>query len=390
MPVDFGRPQEGHVKVAAVVEVKGVAQRVDGLGVHRRGKAQPLHRHAPQGAGLQGQQGGDALFVCHAPHPRGQADAQVDDTALAQLHGRPAGDDFAHGKLHGLQGVHRAADRAVQLRPVGRGIALAGGRLHHVVHQRAVDAHPPGMEGAALHNALHLHHHDAAAVAGGGGDFKLRAGEGLPLHRDVALLVGVAAPDKADIDGEGGVEELCLAAQLQQPHHLPALGPGLAVDLAALHPGVCIGAQAHAGENAALFGGDGPVEVHHHPQGQAVGCHLVLGGQGAQPGRVAQVAGDDGTQQALIGHLVHAHLAAGVVAAADAGDAGEVCGRAGLPEARAQGGEQGVGSAVRPKAPEGDGVPVLDQLCRLGCCDEVCHGDSPFFSVMVSILLIHM
>ena len=44
--------QEGHVQHTAVVEVKGVTDAVDGLGVDGGGKAHAVHRNASYGAGF--------------------------------------------------------------------------------------------------------------------------------------------------------------------------------------------------------------------------------------------------------------------------------------------------------------------------------------------------
>ena len=212
----------------------------------------------------------------------------------------------------------------------------------------------------------------------GGGDFQLGAGEPFVLDGDIAVLVGVGAPQEADIQGEGGVEQVLTPVQLNELDHLPALGPGLGVGLAALAPGVGEGPQAHASDHPRLLPGDGPEQLGHHAQGQGIGRQLVRRGHRADPGRVGQMPGDDGVDKPLPGDAVHAQVGLGVVSGADAGDHGESGGAARLLEPLGQGLQQGVRPAVGAEAPQGHGGRVLDQLRRLPRGDNVCHTSISF------------
>ena len=212
----------------------------------------------------------------------------------------------------------------------------------------------------------------------GGGDFQLGAGKPLVLDGNIAVLVGVGAPQEADIQGEGGVEQVFRPVQLNELDHLPALGPGLSIGLAALAPGVGEGAQAHAGDHPRLLPGDGPEQLGHHAQGQGIGRQLVRRGHRADPGRVGQMPGDDGVDKPLPGDAVHAQVGLGVVSGADAGDHGESGGAARLLEPPGQGLQQGVRPAVGAEAPQGHGRSVLDQLRRLPRGDKVCHTSISF------------
>ena len=62
-------------------------------------------------------------------------------------------------------------------------------------------------------------------------------------------------------------------------------------------------------------------------------CCPVLRRHGADPGRIAQVGGDDGVDQPIQGDAVHTHLIVGIVAGADAGDHSQAGGAPGLPQA---------------------------------------------------------
>src|SRR5699024_12501146 len=71
----------------SVIEVKGVADAVDGLGIHSGGEAHAVHRHAADGAGLQGQGHlvGDPLLIGHIGHAGRNSDAQVEDRKSTRL-----------------------------------------------------------------------------------------------------------------------------------------------------------------------------------------------------------------------------------------------------------------------------------------------------------------
>ena len=74
----------------------------------------------------------------------------------------------------------------------------------------------PRVERTAFSDPFHLHDDDAAGVARRHRDRQHFEGERLLFHRDVAVGIGGRAPNDADIDREGAIEEKFLAVDLDQ------------------------------------------------------------------------------------------------------------------------------------------------------------------------------
>ena len=250
------------------------------------------------------------------------------------------------------------------------------GRLYQHVHIDAGQAYQPGVQRAALHDALHLDDHHAAAVPGGLGLGQGLRVHALPLEGAVAPGIGVAGPDHGHLDGEGGVEEHLLPLKLHHLDHVARLVGG-PVELSALQPGIHKGAQAHMGEHAGPSGGDVPEELGNGALGQVVAGQLVFRAQLAQPGGQPPVAADDLGAQALHPQMVQPP--GGAVPLSGGVYHRQVFGALAGQRRLLQGPEdvfrvhQAAGEAA-----EGDGVPIMDALAhRLMGGQDLWH--SPHF-----------
>ena len=200
------------------------------------------------------------------------------------------------------------------------------------------------------------------------------------MHRAVAVLVGVAAPDQADVDGDGLVEEPLLALNIHDLHQV--LFRAL-VQLAAAVPGVHEGVQAHVGDGPDVVGRDVPVHVGDDALGQVIGFQLIGQGQLAQFGGPVPVAANHPFAHALVAKVV----ASGAipVALARSEEEGQVPGVSRLHIPLLQGLGQGLGAGAADKPASGDGVAVLDHQRRLFRSD-----DANFFHAFRTPLLFEL
>ena len=263
LAVGLGKPQEGHVKAAAVIEVE-LRWLVDQcFGVGGCAEIQPAGRDAADDAGFggQGDEIQDLFLIGHTGEPFGHADAEVDDAVAAQFEGRPAGDDLAVAHLHGGQGLHRHPDFAAERRVVDFGESLPvvlGGGLHDTVHQDARDFDIAGIEAAALGDALDLHDNEAAGIARGRGNCQGLQGQGFALHGDIAVGISRGAPQNRDVDGKGLVGQVFPSIEADRRHQLLC---GTGIDFTPAVARIHKGAQAHRGNRPRFAGGDVPVQV---------------------------------------------------------------------------------------------------------------------------------
>ena len=109
--------------------------------------------------------------------------------------------------------------------------------------------HLPGVERAALGDALDLRDDHAARVARGHGNGQRFERERLALHGEVAVRVGRGRADDAHVDREGLVEQVVLPVDGQDAHQVFG---GARIELAAAVARVHKGVQAHARERAGL------------------------------------------------------------------------------------------------------------------------------------------
>ena len=321
-------------------------------------------RHAGNAAGLHGQGHlvGDALLGGHVGDLLRRAGAQVDDGVLGQLHGRAAGQDLLGVQGNGRNGVHGDAELAGQGAVVGHAQALhvvLNRAYHNGIHIDTGNFHQLGVQRTALDDLLHLDDDLAAGVLGGlglGGDVQ---GADLTVDGAVAVLVGIGAPEEADVDGEALVQQALLTLDLDELHQVLL---GDLVQLAAAVAGVGEGVQAHVGDGTDVVGGDITVHVGDDALGQVVGLDLVGQSQVAQLGSAVPVAAHHALDHALMAVMV----AAGAVPVALAGreEQRQVSGMAGLQKALFQGGGQRLGAGAADETAGGDGVAVIDHQGR--------------------------
>ena len=336
----------------------------NGHGVGRAAELGTAVGHAGDGAGLHGQGHlvGDALLGGHVGNLLGSAGAQVHDGVLGQLHGGPAGDDLLGVQRDGGDVVHRDAELTAEGAVIGHAQALEvvlNGTHHDGVHIDAGDLHQTGVQGTALDNLLHLDNDLTAGVLGGlalGGHVQ-RAD--LTVDGAVAVLVGIAGPDQAHINGNGLVEQPLLPLDVDD---LDQILLGALVELAAAVAGVHEGVQAHVGDGADVVGGDVTVHVGDDALGQVISLQLVGQGQLAQLGGAVPMAAHHALAHALMAEVI----AAGAVPVALTGreEQCQISGMSGFHEALFQGLGQCFRAGAANEAAGGDGVPILYQQGR--------------------------
>ena len=179
--------------------------------------------------------------------------------------------------------------------------------------------HLTRVEAVHLGEPLHLRDHQPPGVVRRHRQRQRVAGQRLPLHRDVAGRVGGGAANDRDIDREGLVEQVLLAADLHQLDQV--LGRHL-IQLAAAETRIGERTEPDPGQVPGLARGDIPVEVRHRAERHVVALDLVAGDELVQRGYSGPVPADDPLDQAGLSQPVGA---AGLpVAGADAEHQGQV------------------------------------------------------------------
>ena len=192
---------------------------------------------------------------------------------------------------------------------LGEGLLVVVGFLghHDAIDEDAGDLHLPRVQGSELADALDLDDDHAARIVGRHGDRQRLQSERLPLHGDVAVGVGGRAPDDADVDGEGLVEEILLPADGGE---LDQVLLGDAVELAAAVAGIDEGAKADARDLRRLAGGDVAEEVRENALGKIVGLDLLGDGELLQLGRQPPVTADHAAEHSLAAEVIQATVLA--------------------------------------------------------------------------------
>ena len=319
---------------------------------------------------------GDSLLLRHGPDASGHSDAQVDEGVGPQLHGGPPAADLPGPHGEGLKpggGRHRQPGN---LRAEGVGLkALAAvfrAALHQVVHHEAVDHHLFGGDGARLHHLVHLSNDDAPGIVDRRGHLELLHVHGLVAQGQVAVFVPQGGPDKADVNGKGGIEQVFLLPHLHEGDDALLALPGALVGLAAPVAGIGEGADAGGGNHPGQAPGDGPEQLHQVPQGEQVAGDLFLLDQLPQAWVVAHMREDQLPEHPLPGGQV-AHPPALAVPLAGALDQGQVPGVTGLVEVLSQRHDQVLRAAEAVEAGGGQGAAVFHKRCCLGSGDDLAH-----------------
>ncbi len=185
------------------------------------------------------------------------------------------------------------------------------------------------------------------------------------MYRTVAVFVGVAAPDQADVDGNGLIQKTLLPLDVHQLHQVLF---GTFVQLSAAVSGVGKGVEAHMGDGSNVVGRNVPEHMGDDALGQVISLNFVGQGQVPQPGRPVPVAAHHPLAHTLAAEVVAA--GAVPVALARGEEQRQVPGMPGFLEALFQGLGQRLGTGAADKSAGGDGIAVLDHQRRFFCSDD--------------------
>ena len=236
----------------------------------------PPEWHSAYGALLDnpGDSAVQPLFQENAGHERGDAEAEIDGFAVAELERGATGDHLLQAPLGQLEcfggDAHLAADGGVV---VGLGGLHGVGDDHDGVDENAGHAHVLGEEGAGGDAAFDLGDDDAAVVVGGQGDIVGPEKGAFALEGEIAQLVGCGRPNQSYVRVQGAQIEPLLTVKLHQLHDIFA---GALVHTAALAPWIEVGVHAQLGEDAGAFGRGLAQLVEDETAGNIVGFDFVF------------------------------------------------------------------------------------------------------------------
>ena len=194
----------------------------------------------------------EPLFEQNTRHERGDAEAQIDRLALAQLQGGPPGDHlfqapFGQFKVGGRHPHFPADGRVV----VGLGGLSGVGHDDDCVHEHAGHAHGLGGQAAGGDAARNLGDDDAATVVRGQRHIVGAQERSFPFECEIARLVGGRGPDQRHVRVQGAQVEPFLPVEFNQLHKL---GAGARVHASTLPSRIEEGVHAHLREDAGTFG----------------------------------------------------------------------------------------------------------------------------------------
>ena len=198
--VNFRSAEEAHGQHPAVVQMEGVGQGVDCLGVYVCAEAQPVQRHAALWAGFQGKRGVNPFFIGNAADSGRNSDAEVDKSARSKVYRRPAGNQLAVRHGQGGKRVRLNALPAAEFGPVNRRVALTvqvRGCRHQIVDETSVRNHVAGIQRSGRHDLFDFRNHDSAAVVCCGGNAEGHIAHGLILHGEIPIGVGERRADES-------------------------------------------------------------------------------------------------------------------------------------------------------------------------------------------------
>ena len=255
--------------------------------------------------------------------------------------------------------------------------ALAGLPLVGIHHDHVdQDARHPDqlrVEAAPFGEVANLGDHQSPAVVGSLRDgLRLQEGD-LVGHHDVAVEVGGAALDDADVDVPRLVVQVGFTRHLDEADQVFG---GRRVQLAAVDAGVDEGAEPGAGDQAGTLGRDLAVLLADDALWQVIGLDASLVGHRLHARRPRPVAADDALGHGVLGKPAEALV--GAVADAGRVDQGEASGCAGVREALADAAVNQAGfDGHAAVAEHRDGVAVLDEFGCLGATHELHHRALP-------------
>lgn len=133
-----------------------------------------------------------------------------------------------------------------------------------------------GGDAPLLDHPINLGNDNSSGVVDRSGHLELLNIHGLVLNGQVARLIPIGRPNKADINGEGRIKQALFAAQFHQRNHLFPGVPGPLVGLAAAISRVGKGPQSRGSNGAGKASRNGPEELHQVSQRQHKAGHPFL------------------------------------------------------------------------------------------------------------------
>ncbi len=256
--IAFGHGEEGDVESAAIVEIEHGGLVDDGHGEAGGAEAEGAGGDSADDAGFDGED--DAVEELPLPGDAGDAfgdaDAEVDDVAVAEFVGAAGGDPAAGAGLEDaeIDGVERAlADEiGIELAIEGLGVQMGRGD-DDGIDEDAGEADIFGIAGVIGDGAFDLSDDDAAVAFGGLGHGEDFTDQGFVLHGDIAVGIGRGAADEGHMDGEGLVEQHLVAFDFDEADEVFG---GDGVDASAAMAGVDEGTESDFGEHSGISGGN--------------------------------------------------------------------------------------------------------------------------------------
>ena len=182
-------------------------------------------------------------------------------------------------------------------------------------------------------------------------------------HRHIAFFVGGGASNDSYIKGKGLEIEILFPFEFDEFHHLILGDSG---HLSALQTGVDKCAQTDFGDYTYFFAGHLPPQMGHDALGQGMGLNLIIAHQLYQAGSLANMAGDDFSDEALMAEMVHPFdISEGVVSGSAAVGEGEIAGSSCFQKAFFNGRRHLFAKTTHARRGPCHRCSVFDQLRRL-------------------------
>jgi hypothetical protein len=166
------------------------------------------------------------------------------------------------------------------------------------IHQDARNLHLPRIEGSPVGDALDLRNHKAAGIVDSHRERERFDRERLTLHCDVAIGVRGGSANDAEVERQGFIEQVFLAAHRDQ---FDEVFRRLFVHLPAAEPRVNEGSQTDARQMARLPRRNVAIEVHDRSEGQIVAFDLIVDDESLDRWREIEMAADHPFYEARLG-----------------------------------------------------------------------------------------
>ena len=373
--VHFCAAEHGHVKTAAIVETECIRRAGNGVRIHGRAEQRTVQRHTAENARLKRERDipAEAFLVRDVRNAGGNADAEIHKRALFELHGSSSGDDLLIAKGQRRNIARESADITNHLGMIRKRNVVLALSLHDIVHTGLVDQHVPRVKRARLADRVDLHDDDAAIVVHRQRQLQQIAVNWLVLEGDVALGVRIARVKDAGINVECFVEKIVLPGNVDELHHLSAVGLCKLVHLAAVLTGIGIGVETDVGNDAGALAADGVQKLAVHAERHGERGNFVFTARPADRRGHAQMGGDQRPDDALVLDFGQSAAILNKIAGRNAGNDRQVARGVLLFELSAHCLHHTVRRRKSTEAADAKRHSVPNQVGSFSSCNYLCH-----------------